>query len=113
MKPPRGVTIIIPNYNYARFLSLAIDSALAQDHLLVQVIVADDCSTEQFARDLSWPTSQRVEPVLLPRNGGQIAAVQAALAVARYEVVMVLNNPMTCSCLMRFRVCWRRGGRAP
>ena len=42
-----GVSIIIASYNYARFVALAIDSALAQDHPRCEVIVVDDCSTDE------------------------------------------------------------------
>jgi hypothetical protein len=40
-----GVSIVIPNYNYARFVDAAIESALAQDHPETEVIVVDDGST--------------------------------------------------------------------
>ena len=46
MSEPRGVSIIVVNYNNARFLAAAIDSALGQDHSLFEVIVVDDCSTD-------------------------------------------------------------------
>ena len=37
-----AVDIVIDNYNYARFLPRAIESALAQTHETVNVIVVDD-----------------------------------------------------------------------
>lgn len=46
---PSGVTIIIPAYNYARYLPEAIDSALAQQQecgFPVEVVVVDDDSTD-------------------------------------------------------------------
>ena len=46
MSEPLGVTIIVVNYNYGRFLAAAIESALAQNHPLCEVIVVDDCSTD-------------------------------------------------------------------
>ena len=42
-------SIVINNYNYARFLSQAIESALAQDHRDIEVIVIDDGSTDNSA----------------------------------------------------------------
>jgi glycosyltransferase involved in cell wall biosynthesis len=41
-----GVSIVIPAYNYARYLPLAVDSALAQTHHPVEVLVIDDGSTD-------------------------------------------------------------------
>ena len=40
------VSIIIPSYNYERFVGEAIESALRQTHTAVEVIVVDDGSTD-------------------------------------------------------------------
>lgn len=43
------VSMIINNYNYARFLCEAIDSALNQNYPNFEVIVVDDGSTDSPA----------------------------------------------------------------
>ena len=61
MTEPLGVSIIVASYNNEPFLAAAIDSALSQVHSLCEVIVVDDCSTDNSR---CWP----VECGWLPRT---------------------------------------------
>lgn len=45
------VSAIVPNYNHARFLKQRIDSILAQTYENVEVLILDDCSTDD-SRDV-------------------------------------------------------------
>ena len=47
------VSIIIDNFNYARFVGAAIDSALAQSYAPVEVMVVDDGSTDNSREVIS------------------------------------------------------------
>jgi glycosyltransferase involved in cell wall biosynthesis len=40
------ISIVVNNFNYVKFLSHCIDSALAQRYQKVEVIVVDDASTD-------------------------------------------------------------------
>ena len=84
------VSIIIDNYNYARFLPRCIESALAQTHASTEVIVVDDASTDD-SRDviLRYP---KVLPVLKERNGGQASALNAGFRKSRGEIVIFLDS---------------------
>lgn len=53
------VSIIIPCYNHGRFLSEAIDTALAQTHREIEVIVVDDGSTDTTSEVAAQYTSVR------------------------------------------------------
>ena len=48
-----GVSIIIPNYNHARFLRRRIESVLRQTYSDFEVILLDDCSTDESHSILS------------------------------------------------------------
>ena len=63
------VDVIVNNHNYGRFLRAAIESALAQTHERVNVIVVDDGSTDD-SRAIIESFGERIVAVLKP-NGGQ------------------------------------------
>lgn len=43
---PKKVTAVIPNYNYAEFINERIDSIINQKYPVYELIVLDDCSTD-------------------------------------------------------------------
>ena len=91
MSAPLGVSIIVVNYNNERFLAAAIDSALGQAHPLCEVIVVDDCSTDNSRRVIAR-YGDRIKSVLLETNLGQIAATNSAWPLARYPILIFLDS---------------------
>jgi hypothetical protein len=83
------VSIIINNFNYARYLPHAIDSALMQTHRPTQVIVVDDGSTDD-SRAVIEGYGDRITPVL-KNNGGQASAMNAGFVAAEGDVVIFLD----------------------
>ena len=69
------VSIIVNNYNYQRFLTEAIDSALKQTYCNTEVIVVDDGSTDG-SLEIIASYGRRIIP-LLKGNGGQNSALNA------------------------------------
>jgi hypothetical protein len=86
---PRA-SIVINNFNYARFLPQSIESALAQTYPETEVIVVDDCSTDG-SRDIIRSYGDRLVPVLQENNGGQAAAMNAGFAASRGDLVIFLD----------------------
>ena len=85
-----GVSIIVVNYNYGRFLAAAIDSALGQKHPFFEVIVVDDCSMDNSLAVIAQYGS-RVRSVLQETNNGQIVAMNKAWPLARYPILIFLD----------------------
>ena len=85
----KTISVIIPAYNYARYLAEAIDSALGQTYAPLEVIVVDDASTDDTPRVLA-AYGQRIRAIRQP-NGGAGAARNTGIAAARGEYVAFLD----------------------
>jgi hypothetical protein len=85
------VSIIINNFNYARYLPQCIDSALSQTHPGTEVVVVDDASTDG-SRAVIARYGERIIPVLPERNGGQAAAMNAGFLKSRGKIVLFLDS---------------------
>ncbi len=83
------VSILINNYNYARFLPCAIDSALGQTYANIEVIVVDDGSTDN-SREVITSYGAKIIPVL-KANGGQASAFNAGFRHSTGEIICFLD----------------------
>ncbi len=91
MSEPYGVSIIVVNYNNERFLAAAIDSALGQNYPYCEVIVVDDCSTDNSQAVISR-YGDRIRIILKEQNGGQTAALNSAWPLACYPILIFLDS---------------------
>jgi glycosyltransferase involved in cell wall biosynthesis len=84
-----AVDVVVDNYEYGRYLPTAIESALAQTHPRVEVIVVDDGSRDG-SREVLEGYRDRVT-VVLKENGGQASALNAGFERCRGDVVIFLD----------------------
>ena len=83
-------SIIITNFNYARYLGDAIDSALNQQGVDVEVIVVDDASTDDSSEIIDSYVD-RLRTVVHRVNQGQAAAINSGFAIAKGQVIHFLD----------------------
>ena len=100
IKPTNGetgqlptVTVVIPCYNYARFLRAAVGSVLIQDGALVDIVIVDDASTDEslaVARELA-SGDRRIRVLAHPENLGAVRTFNDGLAQATGEFLIRLD----------------------
>lgn len=83
------VDVVITNHDYGRFVGAAVESALAQTHPGVSVIVVDDGSTDD-SRSRLGAFEGEVELLFKP-NGGQASAINAAVERCDGDVLIFLD----------------------
>lgn len=85
--------MVIPCFNYARFLATAVRSVTSQTEVDVDVLIIDDCSTDgtaQLAAALA-EEDQRISVVVHPRNLGHIATFNEGIASAEGDYLVLLS----------------------
>ena len=82
------VSAIIPAYNAAKFIHTAIESALAQTHHLLEIIVVDDGSRDETAKVAEgYPVT-----VIRQENGGPASARNTGTRAAGGEWLAFLDH---------------------
>lgn len=86
------VTVIVPNYNYSSTLGRCLRAIRAQTYSPLEILVADDCSTDDsvaVAKSMGG-----VNVVSTPRNSGQAVARNLGAAHARGEILFFVDSDL-------------------
>lgn len=84
------VSVIIPNYNYGRFLGEAIESVWAQTYPCAEIIVVDDDSTDESLEILARYEERGVK-IIKQKNGGVGAARNAGARASSGDLLAFLD----------------------
>ena len=87
------VDVIVPCYNYARYLRGCVDSVLSQSGVRVRVLIIDDASKDdsaEVAADLARQ-DERVEVAVHEANRGHVATYNEGLAWMSGECALLLS----------------------
>lgn len=91
MAEPALFSVIIPNWNGARHLPTCLNALRQQTYPCVELIVADNASTDG-SRELLTRDYPEVRLVPLSENRGFTGACNAGMGAARGQYVALLNN---------------------
>lgn len=86
------VSVLMANYNYAKYVGEAIESVLCQTYESFEVVVCDDGSTDN-SREVIAKYAERDPRVRLvaKENGGIGSALNAAYAASQGEIICLLD----------------------
>lgn len=97
---PWSIEILIPAYNHANYLPIALASALSQDYkgdFTIRVI--DDCSTDDTEKIVKNIASSKKVPARVkisyeknPKNLRQCGSINRALKASESDIAVVLND---------------------
>lgn len=85
------VSVIVPAYNAARYVRQSVDSILGQTYTDFELIVVDDCSTDDTAAILAGYDDPRLRVVRSDRNLGVVEARNRAWEHARGEYIAAFD----------------------
>lgn len=81
------ISVIVPVYNRTEKLKRAVGSICAQSYPNLDIIVADDCSTEDIAGAMASLNDPRIRVVRRAQNGGAAAARNTGLDAVKADFI--------------------------
>ncbi|NYT39369.1 glycosyltransferase [Sphingomonas sp. R-74633] len=94
--PAPTVSVIMPAYNGAAWIGATIDSVLAQDFADWELVIVDDCSTDNTRDVLATLTDPRITVIHAAENGGPVVARNTGFAAARGRYIAGLDQDDLC-----------------
>lgn len=87
------ISVVMPAYNAARYIGQAIDSLLNQTYKDFELLVIDDCSTDDTVEIVKAYAAKdpRVRLIQQPANGGVSVARNTGFQEAKYPWVALLD----------------------
>ena len=86
------VTVIITTYNRANLLPRAVESVLAQTYTDYEIVIVDDCSSDNTQEVIAGFDDPRIRSFRHERNRGQSAAQNTGISTAKGQYVAFLDD---------------------
>lgn len=89
---PPLVSIVVPSYNHAKYISKAVESALGQDFNNFELLISDDASPDNSWEVISGFSDPRVRLFRQERNLGPVGNLVFLIKEARGKYIALLNS---------------------
>jgi glycosyltransferase involved in cell wall biosynthesis len=86
-----GITAVVPVYNREHTIRQAIDSILSQSCPPEEIIVVDDCSSDN-TRNILQSYGNRISPIYLPKNKGPAHARNEGVKHAKTDWIAFMDS---------------------
>ena len=86
------VSIIMPNFNSAKFINETVDSVINQSYKNWELIIVDDCSTDNSIEILSQYTDDRIRLIKSEQNYGAALSRNKAIEAANGSWIAFLDS---------------------
>lgn len=92
MQPTPAVSVIIPTYNRAKTIERAVNSVLNQTFSDLELLVVDDCSTDDTAEIIKNYKDERLVYIRHEKNRGEGGARNTGIQNSRAEYIAFLDS---------------------
>ncbi len=91
------VSVIVASYNHAEYLEQRMDSLINQTYQNIEILVIDDCSTDNSVEVLrKYETHPKVKLIFREKNGGWVAVSNQGIKMSSGEFVIFANCDDSC-----------------
>lgn len=92
MSGEKLISVVIPCYNHERYIKKTVLSALQQTYTNIEVLVADDCSTDGSVEVLKEIKDPRLKTFFFSCNRGTVYTLNFLLKQAKGEYIATLGS---------------------
>lgn len=92
MTTPVALSVMIPNFNYGRYIGDTIGSVLSQAQLDTEIVVADNASTDDSVAVVKAFGDDRIRVTVNPCNVGFAANLERVAAMATGRRMLLLSS---------------------
>lgn len=86
------VSVVLPVYNCAEYVSLAIQSILNQTFTNFELLIIDDASTDHTLEIVKSITDERIQWFTKEKNSGQVDSLNFGIAHAKGKYVAIMHG---------------------
>jgi glycosyltransferase involved in cell wall biosynthesis len=95
------VSVVVASYNHAEFLGRRMESLINQTYRNIEILVIDDCSTDNSVAVLQhYKSHPNVNLVLREKNGGWVTVSNQGIEMSTGEFILFANCDDSCDIRM-------------